>query len=361
MIIEMVIVFFLSFASLFITRKMAKKIGLVDKPNFRKRHKGAVPLVGGLSLYLVTALYLLFNPNSLANTGLYFFSITSLVIVGVLDDKFDINFKVRLGVQAGLAILLMAQTGLSLDNLGNLFGYGDINLGYASYIITVFAVIGAINAFNMVDGIDGLLGGLSVVTFSALAIMLSLSDQHWAMGLCFAIIVAMVPYICMNLGILGHTRKVFMGDAGSMMIGMTVIWLLIGASQDNGHALMRPITAVWVIAVPLMDMAAIMMRRVRRGHSPFKPDREHLHHICQRLGLTQHQTLIFICAIAAVFASFGIYGEIINLPEQYMLILFVVCFIVYAFALAYIWRITAFVKRLKGNEKKRYIESQQGM
>ncbi|MFC3023860.1 UDP-N-acetylglucosamine--undecaprenyl-phosphate N-acetylglucosaminephosphotransferase [Vibrio zhugei] len=361
MIMEIVIVFFLSFTSLFITRKIAKKIGLVDKPDFRKRHKGAVPLVGGVALYLVTSLYLFFNPNSLAHTGLYFFSITSLIIVGVLDDKFDISFKLRLGVQAGLAILLMTQTGLSLDNLGNLFGYGDITLGYFGYLFTIFAVIGAINAFNMVDGIDGLLGGLSVVTFSALAIMLSLSDQHWAMGLCFAIIVAMVPYICMNLGILGHTRKVFMGDAGSMMIGMTVIWLLIGASQDNGHALMRPITAVWVIAIPLMDMAAIMIRRLRRGHSPFKPDRGHLHHICQRLGLSPHQTLAFICTIAAVFAGFGIYGEIANISEQGMFITFVICFLIYAFTLAYIWRITAFIKRLKGKEKEVYIESQQGM
>ncbi|SJL83510.1 Undecaprenyl-phosphate alpha-N-acetylglucosaminyl 1-phosphate transferase [Vibrio palustris] len=361
MIMEMVIVFFLSFASLFITRKIAKKVGLVDKPDFRKRHKGAVPLVGGVSLYIVTALYLFFNPHSLAHTGLYFFSITSLIVVGVLDDKFDISFKVRLGVQAGLAILLMAQTGLGLDHLGNLLGNGDIKLSYAGYVFTVFAVIGAINAFNMVDGIDGLLGGLSVVTFSALAVMLTLSGQHWAVGLCMSFIVAMIPYICMNLGILGRTRKVFMGDAGSMMIGMTVIWLLIGASQESGHALMRPITAVWIIAIPLMDMAAIMMRRMRRGHSPFKPDREHLHHICQRLGLSPHQTLAVICLIATVFAGFGIYGEIAQVSETIMFVTFVACFLVYALTLAYIWRITAFVKRLKGKEKEVYIESQQGM
>lgn len=90
----------------------------------------------------------------------------------------------------------------------------------------------------------------------------------------------------MNLGILGRERKVFMGDAGSMMIGFAVIWLLLGASQDPLETMMRPITALWLIAVPLMDMAAIMFRRVRRGDSPLKPDREHLHHIFQRLGFT---------------------------------------------------------------------------
>ena len=99
----------------------------------------------------------------------------------------------------------------------------------------------------------------------------------WVSCLYVVFIVAIIPYILMNLGILGRERKVFMGDAGSMMIGFTVIWLLLGASQDPSGSLMRPITALWLIAVPLMDMAAIMFRRVRRGVSPFKPDREHLH------------------------------------------------------------------------------------
>ncbi|MFA0071872.1 undecaprenyl-phosphate alpha-N-acetylglucosaminyl 1-phosphate transferase, partial [Vibrio breoganii] len=109
--------------------------------------------------------------------------------------------------------------------------------------------------------------------------LLQVDSQHGLAYLCVVFIVAIIPYILMNLGILGRERKVFMGDAGSMMIGFTVIWLLLGASQDPSESLMRPITALWLIAVPLMDMAAIMFRRVRRGVSPFKPDREHLHHI----------------------------------------------------------------------------------
>ena len=361
MIMEMILIFFLSFTSLFITRKVAKKIGLVDQPNFRKRHTGAIPLVGGISLYLVTSIYLLFNPSVLAHTGLYFFCITVLIATGALDDKFDISFKLRLGIQAGLALLVMFVTDTSLSHLGNLFGTGDISLGYFGTIFTVFAVIGCINAFNMVDGIDGLLGGLSIVTFAALAILLGLAGQHWAIGLCLTLIVAMVPYICMNLGVLGRKRKVFMGDAGSMMIGMTVILLLMGASQQPSVHVMRPITAVWVIAIPLMDMAAIMMRRIRRGHSPFKPDREHLHHICQRLGLTPHQTLAFICFVSTVLAGFGIAGEVFQIKESIMLVSFIIIFAAYATTLAYIWRITAFVKRLKGKEKEIFIHQQEGV
>lgn len=107
---------------------------------------------------------------------------------------------------------------------------------------------------------------------------------------------------------------------------------------------MRPVTALWLIALPLMDMAAIMIRRVRRGDSPFKPDREHLHHIFQRLGLGPRQTLVAICSIALAFAAFGIYGENANLPEVVMFGLFIACFIGYAIALAYIWRITSYLR-----------------
>lgn len=354
MFLELSFIFFSSFATLFLMRKVAKKIGLVDKPNARKLHNGAVPLVGGLSICLVLAQYLTFNPDTIEHSRLYLLCICVLTVVGAIDDKTDLSFKFRLGVQAVLSIAMMKVANIELHSLGNMFGLGQISLGWLSNIITIFAVIGAINAFNMVDGIDGLLGGLSIVTLGALAYLLQVDSQHGAAYLCIVIIVAMLPYIFMNLGILGRERRVFMGDAGSMMIGFTVIWLLLGASQtEQTEPLMRPVTALWLIALPLMDMTAIMIRRVRRGDSPFKPDREHLHHIFQRLGLGPRQTLTVICMIALGFASFGIYGENANLPEVVMFSLFIVCFVGYATTLAYVWRITSYLRSKLGKQMQR--------
>ncbi|WP_322851275.1 UDP-N-acetylglucosamine--undecaprenyl-phosphate N-acetylglucosaminephosphotransferase [Vibrio harveyi] len=347
MFLELCFIFFTSFATLFLMRKVAKQIGLVDKPNARKLHTGAVPLVGGISICLVLAQYLTFNPNTIEHSWLYLICICTLTIVGAIDDKTDLSFKVRLGIQAILSIVMMKVAGLELNNLGDMFGIGEVSLGWAGSLITIVAVIGAINAFNMVDGIDGLLGGLSIVTFGALAFLLQVDSQHGLAYLCVVIIVAMLPYIFMNLGILGRERKVFMGDAGSMMIGFTVIWLLLGVSQtENSEPLMRPVTALWLIAVPLMDMAAIMIRRIRRGNSPFKPDREHLHHIFQRLGLGPKQTLAAICLIATLYASFGIFGEATNISELTMFSLFIVFFILYALILSHIWQITSLIRKV---------------
>lgn len=333
---EISIIFALSTTLLFVMRKIAKKIGLVDKPNARKLHQGVIPLVGGISICSTLTLYLLFNPNLFPHQTLYLMSIIVLTLVGALDDKYDLSVKARMTVQALLSILMMYQTGIDLNYIGNILGMGDIHLGMFAAVVTIFAVIGAINAFNMVDGIDGLLGGLSMVTFGGIGILAFVNGSLGFSQLCTLLVITMLPYIMFNLGIFGRKRKVFMGDAGSMMIGFTAIWL---------------------IAIPLMDMAAIMIRRIRRGHSPFKPDREHLHHIFQRLGLSSHQTLAVICAFAALFAAFGIYGEMKKIPEPVMFFSFMLCFLVYSLLLAYVWRITSFLRRVFGRGEKELEQS----
>ncbi|NRB68593.1 MAG: UDP-N-acetylglucosamine--undecaprenyl-phosphate N-acetylglucosaminephosphotransferase [Vibrio sp.] len=343
--IDLSFLFFFSLATTFTMRKVAKKIGLVDKPNARKLHNGAIPLVGGISICISIIYFLFNNPYVLPNTPLYAACILTLVVVGALDDKYDLSFKLRFAIQAGLSIAMMTLGGIELNTIGDVFGTGEIiTLGWLGYFVTILAVVGAINAFNMVDGIDGLLGGLSVVTFGGLGIMLSHDGQDNLAYICLVLVVAIIPYILLNLGAFGRRRKVFMGDAGSMLIGFTVIWLLLHSSQNGTAPPLRPVTALWLIAVPLMDMTAIMIRRVRRGDSPFKPDREHLHHIFQRLGLSSTQTLITICLISISYAAFGIYGEMINLPESLMFYLFVVFFLLYLVLLSNIWKITAVIR-----------------
>ncbi|MEI8611150.1 UDP-N-acetylglucosamine--undecaprenyl-phosphate N-acetylglucosaminephosphotransferase [Enterovibrio sp. Hal110] len=342
--------FALSFISLYLFRKLAYRIGLVDIPTGRKQHQGAVPLVGGLTLFSVVSTYLIFFVPFYPASVVFMASIALLTLIGVLDDKYDVSYKLRFFIQILLGIVMIAAVDVELEFLGNMFGLGALNLGFLSYPITILAVVGAINAFNMVDGIDGLLGGLSIVTFGALAYFFSTSGVWDLVQLCLVVIAALVPYIMMNLGIFGKKRKVFMGDSGSMIIGFMALWLIIKASQPNFEAAMRPVTALWIIALPLMDMAAIMIRRLRRGDSPFKPDREHLHHICQRAGLNPTQTLAAICALALIFATFGIVGENTNIPEYIMCIAFVGTFGLYFLALSHIWRLLTFVRRLFGKE-----------
>ncbi|ROR07689.1 UDP-N-acetylglucosamine--undecaprenyl-phosphate N-acetylglucosaminephosphotransferase [Erwinia sp. JUb26] len=329
---EIVLIFLGALALLFIARKVARKVGLVDKPNARKLHSGHIPLVGGVSVYFSLWILYALQPAWLPDFDIYMICATLLLLVGVLDDRFDLPVMPRMGLQAAVAGIMM-YNGLYLSSLGNiLFGY-QLILGAFGYVITLFAVIAAINAFNMVDGIDGLLGALSCVTFGSLGIVFIMGGNDDMAMWCMCLMAACLPYILLNLGIpWGRKFKVFMGDAGSMLIGFTVIWLLIVASQGQ-DAIMSPVTALWLIAVPLMDMMRVMIARIRRGSSPFRPDREHMHHILMRAGLSGRWTLVIMTSAQVFSGMIGIILEGCHVPDNWQLALFVGSFISMLFAM----------------------------
>lgn len=343
--------FLLTLAAIFILIPVANKIGLVDKPHGRKQHVGAIPLIGGISIFSGVALTLSWFGLPMDTHWYYLLCGGAIVILGVFDDFLDLSVKLRLCAQVIIALVMMYGLQLYVGNLGNLIGTGDLKLGYIGIPFTVVAVIAAINAFNMIDGIDGLAGMLSGVSFVSLTLMMGVGGQLEHAVLPMVLVFAIIPYLLFNLDLIGKGKgKIFMGDAGSMLIGLSVIWLLIVGSQSDS-ASFRPVTALWVIAIPLMDMVAIMIRRMRKGQSPFMADREHLHHIFLRLGLNSRQALVVITSLASMLATIGVVGEYLLVPDGVMLLLFLLMFAIYSLSLQYIWRITRFIKRYKAKNR----------
>jgi UDP-GlcNAc:undecaprenyl-phosphate GlcNAc-1-phosphate transferase len=349
---DLVSIFLFTTIFLFFARKLAKRVGLVDKPNFRKRHQGLIPLVGGISVYAGICFTFLIANYYIPHAWLYLTCAGVLVFVGALDDRFDISVKIRASVQALVGIVMMVVGKLYLLSLGYIFGSWEMVLGPFGYFLTLFAVWAAINAFNMVDGIDGLLGGLSCVSFAAMGIILYFDGQLSLAMWCFAMIAAILPYILLNLGILGRRYKVFMGDAGSTLIGFTVIWVLLETTQGQTHPI-SPVTALWIIAIPLMDMIAIMYRRLRKGMSPFSPDRQHIHHLIMRAGFTSRQAFVLITTAAALLAAIGVAAEYIHsIPEWVMLALFLLAFVLYDYCIKRAWKVARFIRRYKRRQRR---------
>ncbi|EIV6185001.1 UDP-N-acetylglucosamine--undecaprenyl-phosphate N-acetylglucosaminephosphotransferase [Klebsiella aerogenes] len=346
-ITELISVFLFTTLFIFVARKAAKKIGLVDKPNYRKRHQGLIPLVGGISVYAGICFTFAIADYYIPHATLYLGCAGVLVLVGALDDRFDISVKIRAVIQAAIAVIMMTAGNLHLSSLGYIFGSWELVLGPFGFFLTLFAVWAAINAFNMVDGIDGLLGGLSSVSFAATGIILWFDGQYSLAMWCFAMIAAILPYILLNLGALGRRYKVFMGDAGSTMIGFTIIWILLETTQGKTHPI-SPVTALWIIAIPLMDMVAIMYRRLRKGMSPFSPDRQHIHHLIMRAGFTSRQAFVLITLAAALLALVGVVAEYTRIvPEWVMLILFLFAFLLYGYCIKRAWKVARLVKRIR--------------
>jgi len=330
--------FCFAFIAIKFFKPVAIEVGLVDKPNERKLHAGHIPLIGGISIFIAVLMAsLLWLPNTL-ELRMYLIASAMMVFIGALDDKFDLKVRIRIIGQLIVASLMIYGVGGYISNLGNLFSLGDVSLGPVGIIFTYVSIIVVINAFNMVDGIDGLIGSLSINTFTSIAILFIISGQTDYISYPLILATAIIPYLIFNLGLSTKVKKIFMGDAGSMFIGLSVIWLLTMGTQ-NDQASFRPVTALWICAIPLMDMLALVVRRYKNGKSPFKPDRDHLHHILQRVGYNPRQALVIISTLAVGMSAIGLAGEYFSVPEVVMLTGFIFMFACYVLVIK---RITKF-------------------
>lgn len=325
--------FFLSFLAVvgfvIILYPVAQNVGLVDKPNNRKQHIGDVPLIGGLAIYVaITICSFILTPFD-SNYKMYLLSTSFMVLIGALDDYHDLDARLRLIAQCLIGALMVFGADLYIDNLGVLFGSEVIELGVFSQIFTILAIVTCINAFNMTDGVDGLVGVVSLNAFLSIGVLAALSNIYFDNSVTSMLVGAVVAFMFFNFGTFkGGRYKIFMGDAGSMLMGLTVIWLITYTTMSE-QSIMRPITAVWIIAIPLMDMFSVMFRRVKSGHSPLRASRDHLHHMFLQNGFSNKSTTICIGAISAIFCSAGVTSQIMNVPSYLMAILFLCVFISY--------------------------------
>ncbi|MCM2679503.1 UDP-N-acetylglucosamine--undecaprenyl-phosphate N-acetylglucosaminephosphotransferase [Echinimonas agarilytica] len=335
-----------SFVCIQALRPFAVRVGLVDVPNQRKRHQGTVPLIGGLALYASVAICSVMLPAEVQRIKLWLVCSGILVVIGALDDKFDVPATARLSIQTLVSLAMMIGTGLSLSYFGDIVGLGNIELGFLAVPVTVLAIVTAINAFNMVDGIDGLLGVHSLVAVGGIVSLMLFSGGHPFLPVAVAIVGALIPYLTFNLCFTSASgKKIFMGDAGSMLIGFAVVWLLIESTHGDNISF-RPITAVWLIALPLMDSVSTIMRRIRKKQSPFKPDRTHLHHLFQRMGFTGRQALVIIGFMALAIGTVGVVGELLAVPEWIMFCSFIALFLAYDYTFGrHAWKLVRYVKR----------------
>lgn len=337
------VAFAASFLCVMTFRPLAIGFGLVDRPCSRKQHVGEVPLVGGLAIYTAICISSFLFVQLDNNYRLYLISTSFMVLIGALDDFYDLDAGLRLIAQFLIGSLMVFGADLYITELGNLFGFGDVSLGMFGPIFTLLAVVASINAFNMTDGVDGLVGSLSLNTFAAIGILALLSGATLSTELPAMFFGAVFAFLFFNFGHFKQGRyKVFMGDAGSMLIGLTVIWLLAYCTQGEA-AFTDPVTALWLIAIPLMDMVSVMIRRLLAGLSPLRASRDHLHHILLFNGFSSVKTTLCIAALAVLASAFGILTQILGVPEYIRLCAFILMFV------AYNWLMMVQDKRMKNH------------
>lgn len=318
----------------------ARAWGWVDRPTTRKHHRTPVPLVGGVAMGVAYGLSVLMLPEKPYGCLELLIAVVLLALVGLYDDLRAVRPAFRFIFQIG-AVLVMALGGeIVLGNLGDLFGLGEVALtGSVAFLFTLFCVVGVINALNMSDGLDGLAGGLALIAAGWLIVLVQSAPslQRGNSDALLILVMVIAGFLCFNLRHPWRARaSVFMGDAGSTMLGFVLAWFLVHLSQGPA-AVMVPMTAVWILAVPLLDTVAVMIRRIRAGHSPFAADRQHLHHLLLGLGLSDGQTTALLLAVAAVTGAVGIVAHHLAVPEYLQFYAFLALFGAYYRVTAGFW------------------------
>ncbi|MEL1253530.1 MraY family glycosyltransferase [Flavobacterium sp. DGU38] len=284
-----------------VIRNIAIKVNLVDKPNYRKVHLTAIPLVGGISIALAVLTTIFVSNYRLSFLREYLPILASamvLLIVGVIDDKKDICAKYKLIIQFLLA-LIIAFSGTRITSLFGVFGVYEIVI-WQQYLLTILIITGVVNAFNLMDGVDGLIGILSLLGFFILLIIAIYFKDYNLIFSSILFIGAILGFLRFNLG----KEKIFMGDSGSLFIGFILITEAIKFLQKHeiGKENSFSYTVLLLIlffSIPVFDSLRVYMGRIKRGNSPFSADKSHLHHLFLGAGFGHKKTTLMISAIFA--------------------------------------------------------------
>jgi UDP-GlcNAc:undecaprenyl-phosphate GlcNAc-1-phosphate transferase len=307
--------------------RLANRIGVIDTPrDSRRMHHHPIPMLGGLAIItaffasagIVSLIVRYFNDNSLP---LHYIlqllpGAAIIAVMGFFDDKYNLPAIPRLFIQCAAAGIAVAM-GVRITHFSGsvtLFGQQIFDLNYLSIPITVLWIVGMTNAVNWIDGLDGLAAG--VCSISAFSILLIAIFQPGTTQLSIAVLTAALGGACLGfLYFNKHPAKIFMGDMGAMFLGYALSIISI-QGYTKIYATVSFLVPLFILALPLLDSASAVIRRIMKGVSPTTADRSHIHHKLVDLGLSQQQAVLLLyvssAALSVIAVLFSLYGTTVG-------------------------------------------------
>ena len=275
--------------------KFAKRFGFVDKPDYRKVHKGLMPRVGGLSIVIGASAGLLYLNDLILPLWPVILGGGIILIVGILDDRFTLSPKAKLVGQI-LAACIVVFADFKIDFITLPFVAERIYLGNFSYVFGILWIVGITNAINLIDGLDGLAGGVSVIAMTSIMALAAMNGQYMVVALTVILIGGTIGFLFFNF----NPAKIFMGDTGALFLGycISIISLLGLFKSVTIFSLVVPII---ILAIPIFDTFFAIIRRILNKQKISAPDKSHLHHRLLAMGFSHKETVLIIYAIGAFF------------------------------------------------------------
>ncbi|MCC3379456.1 glycosyltransferase family 4 protein [Paenibacillus farraposensis] len=317
-----------------LVKKFAVKVGAVDVPNARKVHTRIMPRLGGLGIFLAFLLSLLailpFVPDGMLSSrdinfiAAFLIGGTLITLIGALDDRFDLNAKLKFLAQIAVACMVVFAFDIRVDFVNVPFqdAYSSLE-GWISIPLTIFWIVGVTNAINLIDGLDGLAAGVSGIAIGTISVMSLLMGNYMVAMLCLVLLGSIIGFLFFNF----HPAKIFMGDTGSLFLGFCLAMLsMLGFKQI---AIVSFITPLIIIGVPLSDTFFAIIRRKLQKKPIFSPDKGHLHHCLRELGFSHRQTVLIIYGIAAFFGILAVIQSSAALNEANWVTFVVICIMMF--------------------------------
>lgn len=308
--------------------KIAVFKSIVDNPNVRKLNKKPIPVLGGVGVFfgiLMTISVLCFRYDCSALFSL-FIAMLIMLFTGVADDILNLSANRKFLLQI-FAVGLLITNGYVIDDMHGLFGI-HILPGYIVYPLTLIAGLGIVNAINLIDGVDGLSSGYGMMVAAICGTFFTIHGDMPFVMLAWTIVGALFPFFIQN--VFGRKFKMFIGDGGSLVLGIVFFAFVIRILQSGDMGVRSPYAVSFtlaVFAVPVFDTLRVMGSRMLCGRSPFSPDKTHLHHMFIKLGFSHAMTsLVIISLNLSVVLVWGVTVFIIPVaPTWQFLIVLLAC------------------------------------
>lgn len=349
--------------------RLMLKYNVLDSSGGRKIHKGEKVNIGGAVIFLafltsyIIAMPQISQHDSIDLMIVFIAIISCIVIVGIRDDMNSLTAKNKLIIEI-IAIMFLCAIGIRIDNLYGFLGIYSLP-NWISYSITIFFYIVILNTYNLIDGIDGQSATQALSVFVPLLIFFALivpdkisvntfgSTYFWSI-VCVSIIGAIIGFLKFNW----EPSRVFMGDTGSISIGMILASVMIAAIQYNGAygegilILGFPVKSnIGVITslffIPLADTLRVFSHRILKGHSPLEPDKSHIHHYLLRTGASHAESALIVLSFSIIISTIGIIASTI-LDDNIFIPLLILLYILYVYTLSSVTK-----SRIKTMKKKR--------
>ena len=315
----MLIGFLVTVTMMLTLRPVAIHLRLVDVPGGRKTHHGEVPVVGGVAIFIGLLASVIALGQASAGESAMLVAAAVMVLVGAMDDRFDLPPNVRILAQIAAVLTAVIASGYRVENLGDLLGAGEFHLGPFAFIFTVVAAIALINGFNMLDGLDGLAGGVALVALCGLSFVFSLQPGAGPLIVAMSLVGTIVAFLIFNLPArFNRPVLAFMGDAGSTLLGFLLAALSLLAIQPSAAHPLPPSIVLWLLPVPIIELFTSTFRRAVTGLSPMTADRGHFHHRLLEAGFSVRAIFVLYLGVSSASAAFGIWAWRAGVSETAM-------------------------------------------